>query len=72
MPEPDSRSRTIRKAAERIWDIALDSWALNVELREDEAIVYQSAWEKEFVERVERELETLLKTVSMKTNQKEN
>lgn len=53
---PDELTNTARK----IWDIALDSWGLNVELREDETIVYQSTWEKEFIERIEQELRTLL------------
>jgi len=54
----------VSKTARRIWDIALDSWGLHVYLREDEAIVYESAWEKEFIERAEAELGALLKMTS--------
>ena len=61
----------IQKTAKRIWDIALDSWGLNVEFREDETIVYQSAWEKEFIERVELELQTLLKSAGLRMSASE-
>ncbi|GAI14615.1 unnamed protein product [marine sediment metagenome] len=62
MPAP--LSEELIETARRIWDIALDSWSLNVELDEDEVVVYQSAWEKEFIERVEEELRELLETTS--------
>jgi len=58
-------SEQVTKTARKIWDIALDSWGSNVYLREDEAIVYESAWETEFIARVEEELRGLLKMVSM-------
>lgn len=63
MCKPDGPSPIIHKTAQQIWHIALDSWDLNVELSKDGIITYQSAWEREFVERVERELETLFKEV---------
>lgn len=58
-------SEQMKQTARRIWEIALDSWALNVELTKDEVVVYQSAWEKEFIERVEAELSALVKTTTM-------
>lgn len=58
-------SEQVTKTARRIWDIAIDSWGLNVYLREDEAVVYESAWEREFIERVEEELRDLLKVMSV-------
>lgn len=55
----------IHKTAERIWEIALDSWGLNVELSDKGVITYQSAWEKEFIERIEAELRTFLKNAGL-------
>lgn len=54
----------VTSTAKRIWLAALDSWDLNVDLDKDEVITYHSAWEKEFIERVEEELRALLRKLS--------
>jgi len=59
MPKLSEIQKRISEIAQKIWQIALDSWDLNVDLGEEGVITYQSAWEKEFIERVKTELGTL-------------
>lgn len=61
MPKLSEAQKRISESAEKIWQIALDSWDLNVDLGEEGVITYQSAWKQEFIERVTAKLGTLLR-----------
>lgn len=47
----------IETCVNRIWEVVLDSYGLNVEFTNDEVVVYQSAWEKEMKVRIKAILE---------------
>lgn len=47
----------IETCVNRIWEIVLDSYGLNVYLRDDEVVVYESLWEKEMKVRIRGLLE---------------
>ena len=42
----------IESCVNRIWEVVLDSYGSNVYLRDDEAVVYESLWEKEMKVRI--------------------
>lgn len=60
--------KDIESCVNRIWEVVLDSYGLNVEFTNDEVVVYQSAWEKEMKVRIKAILEEAVNEASGREN----